>query len=80
VSSCPRSRSEPAGRPYDGAVGEALLFGAVASSGLVLGTVVGVGLRLPERVLALLEITSLTKVFSLFESNGAVLRGREMRR
>jgi anti-sigma B factor antagonist len=35
---------------------------------------------IPERVLALLEITSLTKVFSLFESNGAVLRGREMRR
>jgi ZIP family zinc transporter len=53
-------------------VGEALLFGAVASSGLVLGAVVGVGLRLPERVLALLLafasgalITALS--FDLFE-------------
>ena len=35
-------------------MGEAVLFGAIASSGLVIGSVVGTRIKLPERVLAFL--------------------------
>ena len=54
------------------AVAEALIFGTIASSGLVLGSIVGTKIRIPERVLAFLLafasgslITALA--FELFE-------------
>ena len=54
------------------AVAEALIFGVIASSGLVLGSVVGTKLKIPERILAFLLafasgslITALA--FELFE-------------
>ncbi len=68
----PRSFLFTGPRPYHLAVAEALMFGAIASSGLVLGSVVGTKLKIPERVLAFLLafasgslITALA--FELFE-------------
>ncbi len=68
----PRSFPSRPHCPYHLAVAEALVFGAIASSGLVLGSVVGTKVKIPERVLAFLLafasgslITALA--FELFE-------------
>jgi hypothetical protein len=45
-------------RPYHLAVAEALGFGAIASSGLVLGSLVGTKVKIPERVLPFLPASA----------------------
>ena len=58
-------------------MGQAILFGAIASSALVLGALVGGRLKLPKRVLAAMLsfaagalITALT--FEMFENKAAL--------
>src|SRR5687767_4910735 len=63
-----------AAQGYAGPVGEALLFGTVASSALLIGAVIGLRARLPERLLAaLLALASgalITAVaYELFEDS-----------